>query len=255
MADPRPGKMTLLEIVQDILSDMDSDEVNSIGDTVESLQVAGIVKSTFYDSIGGLNEPQRNNVFQLEALADSSKPNYLRLPAGVKSVEIIYYDNQDNDKATYREIRYLTPTEFVRRSLNNSNSSDALEVTDFSGITLYVLNNKDPLHYTSFDDEYLVFDAFDIAKSTTLVESRSLGLGAIMPTFLLEDDFIMPIPADAFPLVLSEAKQKAFVNLKQVSNSIEDRNARRQRVRRQNDRHRAKTDNRREGLDFGRKRR
>ncbi len=34
------AKMTLLEIVQDIMSDMDSDEVSSINDSVESLQVA-----------------------------------------------------------------------------------------------------------------------------------------------------------------------------------------------------------------------
>ncbi len=40
-------KYTLLEIVQEILSDMDSDEVNSIDDTTESEQVATIVKSTY----------------------------------------------------------------------------------------------------------------------------------------------------------------------------------------------------------------
>jgi hypothetical protein len=40
------AKMTLLEIVQDILSDMDSDEVNSINDSVESLQLAQMIKST-----------------------------------------------------------------------------------------------------------------------------------------------------------------------------------------------------------------
>ena len=40
-------KYTLLEIVQEILSDMDSDEVNSIDDTVESQQVASIVRSAY----------------------------------------------------------------------------------------------------------------------------------------------------------------------------------------------------------------
>jgi len=44
------AKMTVLEIVQDILNDIDGDEVNSIDDTLESEQVAQIVKST-YDAI------------------------------------------------------------------------------------------------------------------------------------------------------------------------------------------------------------
>ena len=49
--------MTLLEIVQDILSDMDSDEVNSINDSVESLQVAQIVKTAYYNIVDGKDYP------------------------------------------------------------------------------------------------------------------------------------------------------------------------------------------------------
>ena len=41
-------KMTLLDITQSILSAMDSDYANSIGDTVEAEQVATIVKETYY---------------------------------------------------------------------------------------------------------------------------------------------------------------------------------------------------------------
>ena len=41
-------KKNLLEIVQNILSDMDSQEVNSISDSIEAMQVAQIVETTFY---------------------------------------------------------------------------------------------------------------------------------------------------------------------------------------------------------------
>ena len=45
------AKLTLLEMTQDIMSDMDSDEINSINDSVEALQVAQIIKTTYYNII------------------------------------------------------------------------------------------------------------------------------------------------------------------------------------------------------------
>ena len=49
------AKMNLLAMTQDILSDMDSDDVNSINDSVEALQVAQIIKTTYYNIIDGKN--------------------------------------------------------------------------------------------------------------------------------------------------------------------------------------------------------
>jgi len=40
-------KMTLLEMVQEVLYSIGSDEVNSIADTVESEDVARLIRSTF----------------------------------------------------------------------------------------------------------------------------------------------------------------------------------------------------------------
>ena len=39
-------KMTLLEMVQNILSDMDSEEINSLSDSNEAEQVALVIKTT-----------------------------------------------------------------------------------------------------------------------------------------------------------------------------------------------------------------
>ena len=252
MADPRPGKMTLIEIVQNILSAMDSDEVNSFGDTVEAVQVADIVQETFYEIIGGLEEPHRSNSFRLESLSNVDKPNYLKLPGSVKDVEALYYDKQKSSKVTWEEVTYLVPSEFVKLSLQQSTGSDVTAIIDFSGATHYIINNANPTYYTSFDDEYLIFNAWDNDVESTLQEHKSLALGTEMPSFTMEDTFIPDLPADYFPLLLSEAKQSAFVNLKQVSNSIEDRRSRRQRVRLMNNIHRAKR-GRERGVDFGRK--
>ena len=43
--------MTLIEMVQDILSDLESDEVNSINDSTEALQVAQIVNSSIIEPV------------------------------------------------------------------------------------------------------------------------------------------------------------------------------------------------------------
>ena len=40
---------TLLQMVQSILSDMDSEAVNSISDTVEAEQVASVIQDTFFE--------------------------------------------------------------------------------------------------------------------------------------------------------------------------------------------------------------
>ena len=45
------AKLTVLEIVQNILSDLNSEEVNSISDTIEADQVAEIVKTTYLDLV------------------------------------------------------------------------------------------------------------------------------------------------------------------------------------------------------------
>ena len=49
------AKLTLLQMTQDIMSDMDSDDINSINDSVEALQVAQIIKTTYYNIIDGKN--------------------------------------------------------------------------------------------------------------------------------------------------------------------------------------------------------
>ena len=59
------AKMTLLEMTQDILSDMDSDEVNSIATTSESLQIAQIIKTAYYNIIDGRDFPFLYEMFRM----------------------------------------------------------------------------------------------------------------------------------------------------------------------------------------------
>ncbi len=51
-------KRTLLEMTQSILSDMDSEAVNSISDTVEAQQIASVVEDTYYNIVAARKIPE-----------------------------------------------------------------------------------------------------------------------------------------------------------------------------------------------------
>lgn len=44
-------KRTLLQIVQNILSDMDSEDVNSISDSIEAEQIASVVRDVYLNMV------------------------------------------------------------------------------------------------------------------------------------------------------------------------------------------------------------
>ena len=70
-------KMTLLEFVQDVLNDLDSDEVNSISDTVEATQIANVCRSVYYDVITTVDLPEHTELMTVTGLSDSSRPNFM----------------------------------------------------------------------------------------------------------------------------------------------------------------------------------
>lgn len=55
-------KTTLLQVVQSILSDMDSEAVNSISDTTEAQQIASVVEDTYYNIISAREIPEHKKL-------------------------------------------------------------------------------------------------------------------------------------------------------------------------------------------------
>jgi hypothetical protein len=223
------AKKTLLELVQNILSAMDSDEVNSIGDTVESNQVAEIVRETYEDLVSTLSIPERRALSHLEGVADTNRPNYLRIPDNVKEVLWIKYADNDLD--------FLDTETFMKYVLSYGGSAT---VTDTNGVSYSIPDNESPKYWTSFDDEYVVFNAYNVDTESTLQSSNSLAFVEFNNDFQLTDSYVPDIDENLFPLLLSESKKASFVNLKQVSNSNEEARSRRQLVRVQNDLSRSK---------------
>lgn len=226
------AKLTLLEIVQDILNDADSDQVNSINGTVESLQVAQIVKTSFFEIIANRNWPHLRRTISLENILDISKPTHLKLPSRIKELNFFNYNKRRDDaptKSSYDLVQYKEPEDFlVQANRLNSLEDNIVEVIDFGGIKFLVRNDKQPQFYTSFDDEHLVCDSWDLFFENTLQGSQSQALVYQEPEWVHDDSAIPDLPSEAFPALLAEAKSTAFVVLKQQVNSKAEQKADRQ---------------------------
>jgi len=226
---------TLLTLTQNILSDLDSDEVNSIYDTVEALQVAQIVINTLEAEFGNIDLPAFNKIMQLESVSDPARPNYLRFNNDVQSIKWLRYRDERNQNR-YKDIHYLTPSSFFDRlTMDTGTGRNTAAVTDPSGVTYYIRTNSAPTFYTSVDNNYLIFDSYDSDYDDTLQEGKTFALGATsVADGVLSDDYVPPIPSNYFALLLAESKATAFLTLKQMPSPKSEQIARRQRSRVQN---------------------
>ena len=226
------AKQTLLDLVQNILFALDSDPVNSISDTVESMQVATIVQDTFYEVLNDRLWPRNKELLTLNSSTDKTKPVLMRIPEDVASIEWIHYSvNAANKDYNEKELTYLDPEEFIRhtnqyRKLGDSEKYGYISV---NGRRVYYRKDQMPTYWTSFDDEYVILDSFDLTEEDTITSSRMIVYGYTEPQFRLEDQYIPDLPAKAFPYLLSESKSVAFNQLKQAANEKEEQRSRRQR--------------------------
>ena len=214
--------LTLLDMTKDILSEMDSDDVNSINDTVESYQVARIIKNSFYEMIVPKHHKYYDKIFQLDGVGDSAKPTYMKLPTDVVTVEWIKYNGTNID--------YYTPDDFLTAA-DALTASNTVTTTDYDNFTFKVGTNKDPTYYTSFDDNYIVFNSYTLTDESTLQQVNSRIKANREPAFSITDTFEPDMPIQMFPQLLAEAKSTAFAHIKQMPSQKAEQRANRQRRR------------------------
>lgn len=229
-------RMTLLEMVQDILEALNGDEVNSIGDSVEAIQVAGEIKTAYYVLLNQSDQPYQEGAVQLTPSVDLDRPTHMKLPDNIKQVHWVRYN--DNDDDGWRDIQYICPEDFLKQSLDLFNQSPVKEVVDFSDVRLYIKTDRAPCYYTTFDEQWLIFDAYNSALESTLQNNNSVVWCSTVPDWQQEDDFVPKLRVDLFPLLMSEARSAAFINIKQVANSKDEQRSRRLITQHQNEKHR-----------------
>ena len=163
-------KRTLLEMVQSILSDMDSEDVNAISDTLEAQQVASVIEDTYYNIISARDIPEHQQLLKLTSLSDSTRPTHFTYPTNLKQIETLSY-NIATTGSQYSEVKYVHPLDFLERM--DDQSTSAVKIADKVGNTdIFIYNDTHPTYYTSFDDNHIVMNAYDSSIESTLQASK-----------------------------------------------------------------------------------
>ncbi len=246
-------KQTVLQLTQSILSSLSSDEVNSIGDTPEAMQVANILRTTYYNMISRGDLEEHNKLFQLVSSTDPYAPVLMYRPDDVTRIDWIKYYNpddgafdsiadhdinvdiKDDDDSTsstaakfYEYVTILPIVQFIDMvSHFNLEDNDTIDF-NFQGFNFRYKNDKKPQYCTCLQDYYLIFDSYQSSIDSTLESTKTMCFGQVKPEFPLVDNFIPDLDDKQFPLLLNEAKSLAYFELKQMPHQKAEQESKRQ---------------------------
>jgi hypothetical protein len=226
-------KYTLLELTQTVLSSMDSDEINSINDTVESQQVVEVIKTVYDDIISRGDLTTNKTVFNLTASTDPLQPILMTKPEGIERIEWVKYDTRALGDTTpnWTDLTYLPPVDFIDYMHNGNLEGSEIESFEYANgafvMTFTYRNDTAPHYFTSFDDNIIFFDSYDSEVDSTLQSSKSLCYGLKVTDFEKTDSFTPELQPQQFALLLNEAKSLAWAELKQTGHQKAEQTARR----------------------------
>jgi hypothetical protein len=221
--------LTLLDTINYCLDYMDGFRVSTIDDTIEAQQIASIAEKVFHDlNEDVFNDEKLSNLVQLESLADSTKPNYLKLPDSVSRISEskVMYDISTNSDIRMQEIDYMPPEDFMEYIGSRGSDATTTTVTDFSGYKMVINNDKMPKYYTDFDDTYLVFDSWDSVEESTLQGSKSGIITKVRRTWTTSDSYEIDLPDWFHSTYLNAVIAEATMVLKEEPNMLAMKKAR-----------------------------
>jgi len=202
------AKMTLLEIVQHTVDAISGNKVNGISDTPVAERVTKIAQEVYEQEMAYGDWPHQHFIGQLTGLGDTTMPTSMKIPDAVADVDEIRYKYTDDSGNEKRPVitHIEDPREFLdlvwSRTSSDSNVEEKNVVSDDT-ITVLVYNDRQPEYWTSFDDEYVVFDAYDASVSTTLASANSLVTGRKDTAWSTDGAYTPDMPAHMFPYYLS----------------------------------------------------
>lgn len=132
----------------------------------------------------------------------------------------------------YYPVRFLPVKDFVDM-VNLRNPDDDNIVTMLYGpdnVSLRILNDRRPTYWTSFDDEYVVFDSWNSEDETTITANKTQVFLTKEHDFVLDDTTVINLPSNLVQYLRATAEAK-YKSDNQVPDQRIERTERRQRVR------------------------
>jgi hypothetical protein len=228
-------RYTLLELTQRILEALESDEVDSIADTEEAYTVANIIKECYFEIVGRVDLPEKEDIYQLEASGDSLKPTFMSLPEFAIDLKKLKYNDVETSDPSWYDIKYLKLDDFINMNSSidlDGDNTGSMEILNSQSqtFTFKFYNDRLPTYYTSFNDRDLIFDSYDVSVNATLVGAKTMCWGTIVPTFTMSDNYTPDIDPRQFQLLLQAAKAQAYVEIKQIENPKAEKKERRNEI-------------------------
>lgn len=260
-------KFTVLGLTQKILSAMDSDEVNSIGDTVESMQVADTIEMVYNDIVSNIELPEQYVLFQLDPSLDPDKPTVLYIPDVIQNIEWLKYNKIGDVPSTspssstwttpdgltiyfgaseathvsagssggnyeqFKSLTYLPRENFLItvQSFNNLNSNVTSYIIDSEGFNIPLLcrNDKQPEYWTDFSNRIICCDSYDQSLDSTLQSVKTMAYGKKDRVFYMTDNFVIDLDDKYSSILYNQAKAICFSEQKQLIHTQAQQMARR----------------------------
>lgn len=209
---------------------MDGDEVNSISDNTESLQVVHCAEIVYNDLITQADLPEQYAIFNLDASGDADLPIVMYRPDGYETVDWIKYKHTDDSTTTWTLLKPILFDEFLSRQDGLDPTEDGVDTLTLTvnGMSMEVryYNDRDPDWYTTFDDNTILFSSIDLDVDSTLQTSKTLCYGQRSELFISVDSFTPAFDSNMHQLWLQETKALASAEIRQVPNAKAEQAAR-----------------------------
>lgn len=214
---------TVLELVNNALSDMGREEVNALNATPEAKRVLQIVKDTYYHIVTRKKATHKTRHIPLDSAADSTKPTKLIFTSEFDSLKELRYNVADaGEDDQYELMTYLYPEDFLQMCYQRSSSdTDTTYVTNEDGVKFLVYSDRAPTYWTSFDEEHIYLDSYKSTVESTLQGSKSVAHVLEIPTFPSDASASPELPARYFPMFKSMIKVACYEKIKQMANQTD----------------------------------
>lgn len=210
-------RFTLLDMTQNILSALGSDEVNSISDTTESMQVAQIIKNKYYDIVSRGELPEHEEFFQLDPALDSTQPVLMYIPDGVSKLEYLKYfntnvgtDTNTTQHGINTDLPVQTPPWFTTSTSSNSIGTGT-KIFVLADLDLDIAQGDSCIASSGANMMFGVVEDYDGTNLTINVLNK-IGSGTFTSWSVYKNDSMNPPPGYQYVTILPPQQFVDHVN-------------------------------------------